>query len=77
MTWQLQGPWKPALLKPSKAWSADPVSRYVDGATVRSKAVYTNLQSKRLFRGAGAVPARIEALKLKAERGMGGASAWS
>jgi hypothetical protein len=73
----LQGPWKPALLKPSKGWSSDPVTRYADGATVRTKTNYTNPQSKRLFRGAGATPARVEALGLKAERGAGGISAWN
>ena len=73
----LQGPWTPNLIKQAKGWWADPVSRYVDGATVRSKAQYTSMQSKRLFRGAGAVPARIEALGLKAERGAGGVAAWS
>ena len=72
----LQGPWVGGLLKPSKAWWADPISRYTDGATVRSKAQYTNRQGKRLFRGAGAVPARIEALGLKAERGGGGVAVW-
>ena len=72
----LQGPWQPPLLKPAKGWWADPVSRYTDGATVRSKAQYTNRQAKRLFRGAGAVPQRIEALGLKAERGGGGATVW-
>ena len=72
----LQGPWTPALLKPSKAWSADPVTRYADGAIVRTRSNYTNASSKRLFRGPGATPARIEALGLKAERGAGGANTW-
>ena len=62
----LQGPWTAALLKPAKAWSADPVSRYVDGAIVRTKSNYTNRASKRLFRGEGATPSRIEAFGLKA-----------
>ena len=72
----LQGPWQPGLLKPAKGWSCDPVTRYVDGAIVRTKGNYTNRQSKRLFRGAGATPARIEALGLKAERGAGGKAAF-
>ena len=61
----LQGPWQPALLKPAGGWWADPISRYSDGAIVTHKSAYTDLQSKRLFRGAGAIPARIEAIKLK------------
>jgi hypothetical protein len=73
----LQGPWTPHLLKPSKAWSSDPISRYADGATVRTKRNYTNPNSKRLFRGAGATPARIEAMDLKVERGPGGADLWN
>lgn len=72
----LQGPWQPLLLKPAKGWACDPVTRYVDGATVRTKANYTNRSAKRLFRGAGATPARIEALGLKAVRGAGGANAF-
>jgi len=73
----LQGPWVPALLKPSKAWCGDPVSRYSDGAILRTKSNYTSLQSKRLFRGGGATPPRIEAMELKAERGAGGVSVWN
>lgn len=72
----LQGPWIPALLKPAKNWSCDPVTRYVDGAIVRTKANYTNRAAKRLFRGAGATPARIEAMGLKADRSAGGANSW-
>ena len=72
----LQGPWQPHLLKPSKGWSADPVTRYVDGAIVRTKGNYTNPHAKRLFRGAGATPTRVEKLDLKAERGAGGAARW-
>ena len=73
----LQGPWQPALLKPAKGWAADPVTRYANGAIVRTRGNYTNVNSKRLFRGAGAVPARIDALDIKAERGVGGVSAWN
>ena len=62
----LQGPWTPNLLKPSKSWSCDPVSRYVDGAIVRTRRNYLNPSAKRLFRGEGATPARIDALGLKA-----------
>ena len=65
----LQGPWQPALLKNAKSWWADPVSRYSDSAIVRAKSLYTDYNSKRLFRGAGATPPRIEALGLQAERG--------
>ena len=63
----LQGPWNPGagLLKPAEGWCADPVSRYADGAIVRTKHNYCNPQSKRLFRGEGATPARIRALDLK------------
>ena len=82
----LQGPWKPALLKPAASggggvgsgrssageggWSADPLTRYADGAIVRTKANYTNPQSKRLFRGDEATPARIRALSLSGTRGF-------
>ena len=72
----LQGPWQPHLLKPAKGWSADPLTRYADGAILRTRANYTNTQSKRLFRGAGATPARIERLQLKADRGAGGVATW-
>jgi len=61
----LQGPWTNALLKPAKTWSADPLSRYVDGAIVRTKHNYSNPASKRLFKGEGATPERISALGLK------------
>ena len=64
-----QGPWRPPLLKPAKGWSADPVTRYADGAIIRTRSNYTNVASKRLFRGAGATPARIRALDIKAEAG--------
>ena len=63
----LLGPWTPGagLLKTAEGWRADPVSRYADGAIVRTKQNYTNPQSKRLFRGEGATPARIAKLDLK------------
>ena len=60
------------LLKDAAGWSADPVTRYADGAILRTKSNYTNPQSKRLFRGAGAVPPRVEALALK----PGGTGTW-
>ena len=41
----------------------------MDGALLRTKSNYTNPQSRRLFRGAGATPARIAAMDIKAERG--------
>ena len=65
----LQGPWQPGLLKPAAGWSADPVTRYANGAILRTKSNYTNPQSKRLFRGEGATPGRIVALDLKKEKG--------
>jgi hypothetical protein len=69
----LQGPWQPGmLLKQANGWSADPVTRYADGAILRTKSNYTNPQSRRLFRGAGATPARIAALDIRAERGADG-----
>lgn len=65
----LLGPWAPGagLLKPSEKWTSDPVSRYSDGAILRTKQNYTNPQSKRLFRGEGATPARVAALDLKGQ----------
>lgn len=72
----LQGPWQNLLLKPSASWAGDPVTRYVDGAIVRTKNNYTNVQSKRLFRGAGATPPRIAAMQLKTDRSAGGHSVW-
>ena len=65
----LQGPWGPALLKPASGWSSDPMTRYADGAVLRTKSNYTNSQSRRLFRGEGATPARIRAMDIRAERG--------
>ena len=63
----LLGPWQAGagLLKPAEGWCADPASRYADGAIVRTKQNYTNPQSKRLFRGEGATPARIANMSLK------------
>ena len=63
----LLGPWKAGggLLKQAEGWRADPVSRYADGAILRTKQNYTNPQSKRLFRGEGATPERIAKLQLK------------
>jgi len=63
----LLGPWNPGagLLKNAEGWRADPMSRYADGAVVRTKQNYTNPQSKRLFRGDGATPPRIAKLELK------------
>ena len=55
----LQGPWKPGLLKPSKGWSADPISRYVDGATVRSK-----VRSRMVLQHSFAVPCYSPPLRL-------------
>jgi hypothetical protein len=66
----LRGPWQSRLLKPAKGWWADPVSRYSDRAIVDTKSIYTDKTSKRLYRGAGATPARIEALSLQPERGV-------
>jgi len=68
----LMGPWQPRLIKPSNqgTWSSDPVSRYHDGAICRTKANYTNPQSKRLFKGDGATPARIAALDIKSAGGF-------
>ena len=65
----LLGPWAPGagLLKPSEKWTSDPVSRYSDCAILRTKQNYTNPQSKRLFRGEGATPARVAALDLKGQ----------
>ena len=65
----LQGPWAAPLLKPAKGWWADPASRYADSAIVRTKSNYTDHTSKRLYRGAGATPARIQAMHLQAEHG--------
>ena len=45
------------------------MTRYADGAIIRTRSNYTNVASKRLFRGAGATPARIRALDIKAEAG--------
>ncbi|KOO23667.1 mical-like protein [Chrysochromulina tobinii] len=70
----LQGPWHPPLLRPAAGWSADPVSRYAATAIVRHKSTYTDVASKRLYRGAGATPPRIDALGLQAERGGAGSS---
>jgi hypothetical protein len=70
----LQGPWHPTLLRPAAGWSADPVSRYAATAIVRHKSTYTDVASKRLYRGAGATPPRIDALGLQAERGGAGSS---
>jgi hypothetical protein len=53
------------------SWWADPVSRYADRTIVHAKSTYTDPSSKRLFRGAGAVPARLIALELRGERGLG------
>ena len=63
----LLGPWQAGagLLKGAETWRADPASRYADGAILRTKQNYTNPQSKRLFRGEGATPARIAAMNLK------------
>ena len=61
----LAGPWNSSLLKPAKSWSADPATRYADGPILRHKGVYTNIFSKRLYRGAAAVPPRVDALALK------------
>ena len=63
----LQGPWSATggLLRPAAGWTADPVTRYSDGPIARTKANYTNPQSKRLFRGEGATPTRIARLDLK------------
>lgn len=69
----LQGPWMPGmLLKDAAGWSADPVTRYADGAILRTKSNYTNPQSRRLFRGEGATPRRIAALDIHAKRGADG-----
>ena len=65
----LQGPWRPPLVKPASCWWADPVSRYAAAAIVRHRSAYTDMASKRLYRGAGATPARIDKLGLQAERG--------
>ena len=70
----LQGPWHPPLLKPAAGWWADPISRYAATAIVRHKSTYTDIASKRLYRGAGATPPRIENLGLQAERGAGAGS---
>ena len=43
---------------------------------VRTKGNYTNRSAKRLFRGEGATPVRIEKMGLKADRSAGGANAW-
>jgi F-actin monooxygenase len=64
----LQSSWSAALLKPARGWSADPVSRYKNGALLDTMRRYTSLASKRLFKGAGAVPPRIAALKLQREK---------
>ena len=65
----LLGPWRQGagLLKPQEGWTADPVSRYADGAILRTKTNYTNPQSKRLFRGEGATPARLLKMDLKGQ----------
>ena len=70
----LLGPWQAGagLLKGADGWRADPVSRYADGAILRTKSNYTNPQSRRLFRGEGATPKRIAALDIQAKRGADG-----
>ena len=64
----LQSAWQPELLKPAKGWHADPVSRYKNGALLDTMRLYTSLTSKRLFKGEGAVPPRLTALKLQREK---------
>ena len=52
-------------------WSIDTAR-----SQVRTKGNYTNRSAKRLFRGEGATPVRIEKMGLKADRSAGGANAW-
>ena len=57
-----------SLLKQSKGWSADPVSRYSNTALLNICRMYTDPRTKRNFKGQESVPKRISDMNLKADR---------
>ena len=67
----MEGGWR-GVSKRGLAILNQQVTRYMDGALLRTKSNYTNPQSRRLFRGEGATPKRIAALDIQAKRGADG-----